>query len=85
MPNYDFLHKPTGEVIEKRMTIAEMETFLRENPDYEITFRQMNVGDPVALGIKQPPSDFIKHIIQPMEKRLFGKPRESRFRAPKEV
>jgi hypothetical protein len=82
MPTYDILHKPTGEVTERFMTIAALEKFLADNPDYEVTFRQMQVGDPVALGIKQPPSDFIKHVLHPIEKRLFGKPRESRYRTP---
>lgn len=82
MPNYDILHKLTGEVTERFMTIAALEKFLAENPDYEVTFRKVQVGDPVALGVKQPPSDFIKHVITPIEKRLFGKRRESRFRTP---
>lgn len=85
MPTYDLLHKPTGEVVEKFLTIAAMEQFLKDNPDYEITFRQMNVGDPVVLGVKQPPSDFLKHVIRPIEKYYFGKSRESRFRAPREI
>jgi hypothetical protein len=85
MPTYDLLHKPTGEVIEKFLTIAQMEAFLKENPDYEITFRQMNVGDPVAMGITQPPSDFLKYVIKPIEKRYFGKSRESRYHAKREI
>lgn len=79
MPTYDVLYKPTGEVTEKFLSIAAMQTFLKEHPDYEITFRQMNVGDPVALGIRQPPKDFINHIIKPIENHYFGKRRESRF------
>lgn len=82
MPTYDFRHKPTGEVTEHFMTIAGMEKFLAENTDYEIVFLKMQVGDPVALGIKQPPSDFTKHIIAPIEKHYFGKRRESRYRTP---
>jgi len=85
MPTYDILHRPTGEVSERFMTIAALEVFLKDNPDYEVTFRQMNVGDPVALGVKQPPSDFINHIIKPIEKHYFGKSRESRFRTSREV
>ena len=81
MPNYDMIHKPTGEVQEMFMTLLELETFLRENPEFEVTFLKMQVGDPVALGVKQPPSDFLNHVIRPIEKHYFGKPRESRFRA----
>lgn len=61
------------------MTISQLETFLKENPDYEVTFRKMQVGDPVALGIKQPPKEFLEHVIRPIEKHYFGKSRESRF------
>lgn len=82
MPNYDILNKTTGEVKEMFMTIAELEVFLAANQDHEVTFLKMNVGDPVVLGIKQPPSDFIKHIIAPIEKHYFGKRRDSRFRTP---
>lgn len=85
MPTYDILHKPTGEVTEKFMTIAALESFLKENPDYEVTFRQMNVGDPVALGVKRPPSEFIEGIIKPIERHYFGKPKESRFSSRKEI
>lgn len=85
MPTYDVLHKPTGVVSEKFLTIAKMEEFLKENPDYEITFLKMNVGDPVAMGITQPPSDFLKHVIAPIEKRYFGKSRESRYHAKREI
>ncbi len=80
MPNYDILHRPSGEVTERQMTIAQLEVFLKENPDYEVTFLKMQVGDPVALGIQQPPSDFLNYIIKPIEKHYFGKSRESRFR-----
>jgi hypothetical protein len=84
MPNYDILHKPTGEVTERFMTIAQLETFLAENPDYEVTFLKMQVGDPVILGVQRPPSDFINHIIAPIEKRYFGKRRESKFSEKKQ-
>jgi hypothetical protein len=86
MPTYDILHKPTGEVTERSMSIASLDTFLKENPEYEVTFRQMTIGDPVALGIKQPPSEFIEGVIKPIERRNFrGKTRESRFNSTREV
>lgn len=85
MPKYDILHKPTGEVTEMTMSIANLEIFLKEHPDHEVVFRQMMVGDPVALGVKQPPREFIEGVIKPIERRLFGKPRESRFRSSTEI
>ena len=80
MPNYDILHKPTGEVTERFMSIADMQTFIAENPDYEITFLKMNVGDPAILGYQRPPSDFTNHVLAPIERRYnSGKQRETRF------
>lgn len=86
MPTYDILHKPTGEVTERFMTIAGLELFLAENPDYEVTFLQINIGDPVLLGVKRPPSEFIEGVIKPIERRNFqGKTRESRFSSTREI
>jgi hypothetical protein len=80
MPNYDILHKPTGEVTERFMTISQLETFLAENPDYEVTFLKMNIGDPVVLGVHRPPSDFTNHVLAPIERHYNnGKQRDTRF------
>jgi hypothetical protein len=80
MPNYDILHKPTGEVKEMFMTILELEVFLRENPEFEVTFLQMQVGDPVLLGVHRPPSDFTNHVLAPIERHYNkNKQRETRF------
>lgn len=69
MPTYNFRHKETDEVIEKFLTISAMETFLKENVEWEITFLECRIGDPVALGVKKPPSDFMKYVIDPIHKR----------------
>lgn len=80
MPTYDFKHKLTGEVAEKFMTIAEKELFLKENPDYEQVYTKMRVGDPAALGVQRPPSDFTNHVLAPIERYYNkGKQRETRF------
>lgn len=83
MPNYDFRFKPTGQITERFMSIAEMETFIKDNPDYEVAFLKMQVGDPVLLGVKGVPSDFTNHVIAPIENRLFKKRRETRFATKK--
>lgn len=80
MPNYDILHKPTGEVKEMFMTLLELETFLRENPEFEVTFLKMQVGDPAILGVQRPPSDFTNHVLAPIERHYNnGKQRDTRF------
>lgn len=79
---YDLRNKETGEVSEWTMSYRELDPFLLVHPELEVVFLQMTVGDPVALGVKQPPSDFTNHILRPIEKRYFGKSKESRFRGP---
>lgn len=35
MPLYDFRDKTTGEIIEKRISLAEFDDFMKENPNLE--------------------------------------------------
>lgn len=84
MPNYDVRNKVTGEVTEKFLSISQMEKFLADNPDFEIVFLGMNVGDPVLLGVKRPPTDFLKYVIDPINRRNKST-KESRFKTPREI
>jgi hypothetical protein len=53
---------------------------LLKDPNYEVAFLKMNIGDPVLLGVKQVPSDFTNHVLAPIERRYNnGKQRETRF------
>lgn len=87
MPNYDVLNTTTGEVTEMFKTIANMEIFLKENPEYQITFLSCQVGDPVALGVKKCPSDFIRGVIEPIHRRNHSlRPvSDLKYRAPREI
>jgi hypothetical protein len=79
MPNYDIKYKPTGEITERTLTIAALEELLKD-PNYEVAFLTMNIGDPVVLGFHRPPSDFDNYVLAPIEKRYNdGKRRETRF------
>lgn len=79
MPNYDILHKPTGEITERFLTVAGLKELLTD-PNYEVAFLTMNIGDPVVLGIKQVPSDFTNHVLAPIERHYNeGKQRDTRF------
>jgi hypothetical protein len=55
MPVYDFRNKDTGEVITLTMKISEKEEYLKSNPNIESYFgdTQMNIGDPVRLGVRK--------------------------------
>lgn len=64
MPTYNFIHKETGEIIEKLMKISEREDFLRDNPQYEsILLGAPGLGDPIRLGIKKPDQGF-REVLQ---------------------
>lgn len=68
MPLYDFYNKETKEVLRnKRMSIAEMEKYLEENPHIQRHYEGSGpaLGDPIRLGLRKPDSEFrdvLKHI-----------------------
>lgn len=84
MPNYDIRDKLTGEIVEKTMSVAQLKQFLEDNVNHEIVFLSMNVGDPVYLGVKKPPTDFLKYVINPINLRNKSK-KDLRYRAPREI
>ena len=81
---YDLRNKETGEISEWAMPYADLDPFLAAHPELEVVFLSMNIGDPVILGVQRPPSDFVNHIIAPIEKHYFGKRRESKFSEKKQ-
>ncbi len=85
MPNYDIRNNETGEVTERFMTIAQLETFLKENPTHEVVFNQMRLGDPVHLGVKKVPSDFVKGVLEPIHRRNRANNKEFRFKTTREI
>ncbi len=79
MPNYDIKYKLTGEITERFLTLEGLQELLKD-PNYEVAFLKMNIGDPVSLGVKQVPSDFTNHVLAPIERHYnSGKQRETRF------
>jgi hypothetical protein len=80
MPSYDFKHKETGEVTEHTMSFTALDAFKLSHPELEQVFLQMNVGDPVLLGVAKVPSDFTNHVLAPIERHYNNKKRrETRF------
>lgn len=45
MPNYTFANKKNGRERNETMTIAAMETFLKENPDWYVVIKPLGVRD----------------------------------------
>jgi hypothetical protein len=86
MPIYAFKHKETGEVIEKIMKISDRDAWVEANPEYQPYHDRVNLGDPIRMGITQPPSDFQKGVIDRIKHSVpnntIGK--HSKFKIPKE-
>ena len=72
MPTYVFRNKETGDEQEVRITIAERDAFLAENPDWEQPVNTiMRTGSSILLGIgekgarhRRPSTDFNSRLKQ---------------------
>lgn len=66
MPTYNFRNKETEEITERFFKVSEMEQFLKDNPNQEITHQSPPaIGDPVRLGVRKADGEFrslLKHI-----------------------
>lgn len=63
MPIYSFENKVTGEQFDLEMSMADRETYLKENPDIEQILTKINIVDPVGIGVTKLPSDYAKHVL----------------------
>ena len=63
MPIYTFENRITGEQYNAEMSMADRETYLSDNPDVFQVLTNLNIGDPVRLGVTKPSSDFRKHVL----------------------
>lgn len=84
MPLYDIKNKDTGEIEEKFMSISEYEQYKKDNPDHEQVFNTLNFQDSVSLGVKKPPADFQKYVIEKIKAKNPGHNIKSRWDTPKE-
>lgn len=64
---YSFEHNETGEEYELEMSYDELIQYLEDHPEVHQTF-QMNLVDPVGIGIIKPPADFQKHVLSQVKK-----------------
>lgn len=63
MPTYSYLNKETDERVDLIMSMAEMDAFERDNPHMQRLYEQMNIVDPVAIGVTKPPSEFTRDVL----------------------
>ena len=78
MPSYDFLNKNTNEVEEHRMRIAELDSFVENNPHLERYHTAHNLpimsdGSRMSVpGIGQSHMAFERGVIQRMKETIPG-------------
>lgn len=73
MPIYTLLNSKTQEIFEKSMKIAEYVEYMKENSNIQRYYNtSASIGDPVRLGVIQPPSDFMKGIVGRMKASIPG-------------
>ena len=63
MPIYTFENKETGEQFDIEMTMAERDQYEKDHPELFQVLGNINIGDPVRLGVTKPDSTFRKHIL----------------------
>lgn len=88
MPEYTFEDKNTGEAETLTMKIAEMETYLKENPDKMMVFNKFSLGDPVKLGVTKNSRllEFQKYVLPKIKKaNPLGNIGNGRFDLKREV
>jgi ABC-type glycerol-3-phosphate transport system substrate-binding protein len=84
MPVYGFYNKKTKKEYELKMSYEELGPYLKKNKHLEQRFK-MNLGDSVLLGIKRPPSDFLKYVMGKVKTVPGAKDIEKRYHIPKEI
>jgi hypothetical protein len=63
MPNYTFENKKTKKTVIVEMKIAELDDYIKNNPDMEQVLTVPVLADPVGMGITKPPADFQKYVL----------------------
>jgi len=86
MPLYSFENTETGDQFDERMPYDDLEKYLKDNPHLRQIF-QINVVDPVNIGVKQPPRDFQKYVLNKVKETPGANKStiEKRWSIPKEV
>jgi hypothetical protein len=71
MPSYTFINHKTQEERDEVCMIAEMESFLAANPDWDVKPAVFGVGDAVRQGMKKPSEGF-RDILRHIKKKHKG-------------
>ena len=61
MPTYTLEHKETGEQHDVLMSWNDFEEHKKLHPQFKQVITQVNIGDPVNLGLRKVPTEFEKN------------------------
>lgn len=70
MPTYTFLNTETNETIDKFLSMAEREEFLKNNPHMKQQLTAPAIGDPLRMGIRKPADGFRDLVNNAKKKNL---------------
>jgi len=86
MPRYTY-EDEKGEQFELDCSIAEMEQFEKDNPQYKRVFMPIAMVDPVGVGVTKPPADFQKYVLGKVKQTAPGATAiaNRRWTIPKEI
>lgn len=72
MPTYNFTNKKTGETKTEFLWISEVETYLKENPEWEVSPPDTSATvDPWRMGRAKPAEGF-REILRAVKKKYKG-------------
>lgn len=75
----------TGERHEEFLSIADHEQYEKDHPNEKYVIGPLNVVDPVGIGVKKPPTEFLKNVVgRVKESHPMGTAVEKRWNIPKE-
>lgn len=73
MPTYDFKNKETGEVFTKIMSIADMDQYIKDNPDVERYYASAPAAvDPTRIGGVRKPDEGFRDILKNIHSKHRG-------------
>lgn len=87
MPIYTIENIDNGEIEDIMVSYDEFQKFLLENKNYRQIIKPLNIADPIGIGVKKPPSDFLKYVVGKAKTApgAHNPALEKRWHIPKEI
>lgn len=75
----------TKELHEEFLSIPDHDKYLEDHPEMRYVIGPANVVDPVGIGVKKPPTEFLKNVVGKVkEGHPLGGALEKRWHIPRE-